>query len=546
MNLNPTSKKILWISLILLLVVLFGWQNLIELRAEEPRRAIVSLEMMINGDYVIPRINGWSYYNKPPLFNWIMIGFFYLFGSFEEWVVRLPSLLSIISLGVLHYFFSKKYFSKQVALFSSFAYVTAAEVLWYGSINSAEIDPLYSLVVYGQLIAIFHFYQQKKFWNLYLVSYLLVFIGFMLKGIPSLAFQALTILGMAAYYKDWRLLFKPAHFAGIILLFGLGFSYFYAYSLQDDWIGFLVRQYKEAAQRTGLETDFKDTLSQSLAFPFQMLKLLLPWSLLVLIFFQRGSLKKIGKNPFIVFAWIFIISNIWIYWISGDFKPRYYYMFFPFLLTLIFYAWEQLSDSSIPLKNISLGIMGVVMSLVALLLFALPFFDGLELIPNLVWRSSILGVLATASVYAYWKWDSKFASIVLFMAISRLALNLLYLPSWNNDPNLTYYREAVSEVLKITGDEPVYLSGSPYVFSSDASLGPLKFGEVVLETAPIINYNIPYYLTRSNGHIMQFTETLIPGNYYLLDKNLVDTTEYEILYYVEDWWKKKEYALIKP
>lgn len=546
MNLNPTSKKILWISLILLLVVLFGWQNLIELRAEEPRRAIVSLEMMINGDYVIPRINGWSYYNKPPLFNWIMIGFFYLFGSFEEWVVRLPSLLSIISLGVLHYFFSKKYFSKQVALFSSFAYVTAAEVLWYGSINSAEIDPLYSLVVYGQLIAIFHFYQQKKFWNLYLVSYLLVFIGFMLKGIPSLAFQALTILGMAAYYKDWRLLFKPAHFAGIILLFGLGFSYFYAYSLQDDWIGFLVRQYKEAAQRTGLETDFKDTLSQSLAFPFQMLKLLLPWSLLVLIFFQRGSLKKIGKNPFIVFAWIFIISNIWIYWISGDFKPRYYYMFFPFLLTLIFYAWEQLSDSSIPLKNISLGIMGVVMSLIALLLFALPFFDGLELIPNLVWRSSILGVLATASVYAYWKWDSKFASVVLFMAISRLALNLLYLPSWNNDPNLTYYREAVSEVLKITGDEPVYLSGSPYVFSSDASLGPLKFGEVVLETAPIINYNIPYYLTRSNGHIMQFTETLIPGNYYLLDKNLVDTTEYEILYYVKDWWKKKEYALIKP
>jgi 4-amino-4-deoxy-L-arabinose transferase-like glycosyltransferase len=50
--------------------------NIVELRGEEPRRAIVAMEMDITGEYVVPKINGWNYYNKPPLFNWVLAGLF--------------------------------------------------------------------------------------------------------------------------------------------------------------------------------------------------------------------------------------------------------------------------------------------------------------------------------------------------------------------------------------------------------------------------------------------------------------------------------------
>ncbi|MDZ7847761.1 MAG: hypothetical protein U5L96_13895 [Owenweeksia sp.] len=45
------KQRNLWILAgILLTIGLFGWQNVMELRAEEPRRATVSLEMLLTGE----------------------------------------------------------------------------------------------------------------------------------------------------------------------------------------------------------------------------------------------------------------------------------------------------------------------------------------------------------------------------------------------------------------------------------------------------------------------------------------------------------------
>ncbi|MDD4236878.1 MAG: hypothetical protein PHF99_12765, partial [Bacteroidales bacterium] len=43
--------------------------------SEERRRALVSLEMKLQKEYLSPTICGEAYYNKPPLFNWFLIPF---------------------------------------------------------------------------------------------------------------------------------------------------------------------------------------------------------------------------------------------------------------------------------------------------------------------------------------------------------------------------------------------------------------------------------------------------------------------------------------
>ncbi|MBF97968.1 MAG: hypothetical protein CMI36_03160 [Owenweeksia sp.] len=307
-----SQRNLVFLILGLLAVAVFGWLGYIELRAEEPRRAIVSLEMYLSGNWIVPQINGWTYYNKPPVFNWLMMLFFEITGSFSEWVVRLPSLLSYLVLGLLHYRYVKQYINQKVALFASLFWLTSADLLLYGSVNTGEIDPFYALVVYLQVIVIFKGFYHQKYWSLFLVSYLLVAVGFLTKGLPSLAFQVFTLLGGAIYFRKFRLLFGWQHICGILLLVVSCGAYLYLYDSRDDVLAFFVRQFKEASQRTGLETEFSDTALQFFTFPLQLVKLTLPWSLFLVFFFKKGFLKTLRQNAFIAFSVVFVLANIWI------------------------------------------------------------------------------------------------------------------------------------------------------------------------------------------------------------------------------------------
>ena len=58
---------------------------------DEAIRALVAYEMMLSDNYLVPTMRGDFYFSKPPLYNWILIGFFKLFGGVNEWVSRIPT-----------------------------------------------------------------------------------------------------------------------------------------------------------------------------------------------------------------------------------------------------------------------------------------------------------------------------------------------------------------------------------------------------------------------------------------------------------------------
>ena len=50
-----SSKTLIALIVVLLPASLFYGSNIMELRAEEPRRAIVAIEMFLSGNYLVPK-----------------------------------------------------------------------------------------------------------------------------------------------------------------------------------------------------------------------------------------------------------------------------------------------------------------------------------------------------------------------------------------------------------------------------------------------------------------------------------------------------------
>jgi len=210
-------RIILIFAIVLVIVDMLFFNHLVELRAEEPRRAIVAIEMLETGEYVVPHIHGETYYNKPPVFNWLLAGSMSVFGT-GEWAVRLPGALSYLLIGFIIFFVLKKQVSRESGVFGAFAFFTVSDLLFYGGVNLGEIDIFYSLIIVLQALVIYKYRQSEEYLKLFVLSYFLCAVGLLTKGIPSLAFQALTLLAYFLITKRFWKLFSWQHFVGISLL----------------------------------------------------------------------------------------------------------------------------------------------------------------------------------------------------------------------------------------------------------------------------------------------------------------------------------------
>ena len=544
---KATAKKILLIFCGLLALVLLAWNGVVELRAEEPRRAIVAMEMVLSGEYWVPQINGWSYYNKPPVFNWILACFFYLTGSFNEWTVRLPSILSFAGTAVLILAVARRYLNAKTALLAALFTLTSADLLFYGTVNAGEIDLFFSLLVIAQIMSIFVFYQRKQYFLLFFLSYLFAALGTLTKGPPSVAFQALTLLPWLIWHREWKLLFSWQHILNGLLFLGLVGGYFWVYDRYDDGLGFAVRLFKEAAQRTGLETTIWDTLAGLISFPGLLIKLMIPWSLFLVFWWRKDFWRQLKSNPFLKFCAIFLLFNLPLYWISGDHRARYLYMFVPIFCVLLAYFYTLSTTSHPRLHRFFRGLFGILIGLGSLAFLIPPFLPQMETISWLWAKSLLLLSSGLLCFWAYQKWKSQGLLIFLiFILILRLGMNLFYLPVIESQQAHLSYRQHVDKILEITNRQPVRWTGKrPYVFTSDASIGPLQLSEVKLTTAPLLAYQIPYYLTKETGQIMQYDTLPLPGHYYLADRKTLATDSLPILYEFRERWQQMDLVLFQ-
>lgn len=445
---------------------------------DEATRALVALEFMIRKNYIFSTINGEAYYNKPPLYNWLLVLLFNTSGRADEWILRLPAVASLLAFSVTIYFTMKKHVEPKIALLSAFAFLTFGRMLFYDSMLG-HIDILFSLILYLAIYSIFYFIVKERYFLLFPSAYFLTSLAFLMKGLPALVFLGLSLCITMFYFKKTKALFHPAHFAGIIIFLLIIGSYFLIYNKYNSSDDFLKTLWSESSKRTAFENNWKTSLSFLFIFPFEYLFHLMPWSLLIVTCFRRDFFTIAKNNPFIFFCLLIIAINIPIYWVSPETRPRYLFLLFPFVFSiLIYFYFKEGAEKQKFITSILLSVAFVVFVVMAFL----PFFAEIHAqisLKNL--KASILLITLIGIAYLFFKSGRKnLFYLPLALLIARIGFDLFVLPERATVSPEVQWKQDVVASARISKDLPLYIYKNSF-----------------------IKHNLTYYLTTQNKRILQ-------------------------------------------
>jgi len=458
------SKKFLIILILFsLFFALFLHLDYPFLRGEEQRRAVVAIECHESGNYIVPQLLGETYYNKPPMFNWVLAGFIFATGSFSEWVIRLPGVLALVVISLVLYGIVSRYLGKETGILSSLFLLTSADIFFFAVIYAGEIDLFYSMLVFFQVISVFYYFDKKEYFRLFVISYLFAAFGLLTKGFPSIAFQAFTLLAVCIWYRRWKLLFGWQHFAGIAVFGIIVGGYFYWYSLYGDVWAYLGNLFKETSQRSANEYSIGEIVLTLFVFPLQLFKLILPWSVFILFAFGRGRIRFIRSNKLLSFIMVFLIPNLIVYWISPELRNRYLYMFLPFIVVLPAVLYVNFASRQSVLNLWIERVFGVFIMLLAFFFILFPF---LKVLHTLEGHIVILPVIFSSVFLTLFVSYVRFSKqriylFILAVVMARIGHDYCVLPYLNNNYRSAGYVKQVETITAYTEGEPVNYYGKP-------------------------------------------------------------------------------------
>jgi 4-amino-4-deoxy-L-arabinose transferase-like glycosyltransferase len=94
---------------------------------DEPRVAEIGREMWRSRSWVMPRLNGEPFLERPPLYWWVQSAMFASAGSATPGLARLPSALFGFATVLLTFALARRYFGRETALLSGLVLLTTGE-----------------------------------------------------------------------------------------------------------------------------------------------------------------------------------------------------------------------------------------------------------------------------------------------------------------------------------------------------------------------------------------------------------------------------------
>jgi 4-amino-4-deoxy-L-arabinose transferase-like glycosyltransferase len=201
-----------WIDGILIfaafLLLTFGLGQYGLFEPHEGHFAGVAREMILQGNWVTPTLNGAPYLNKPPLLYWLIATSFRIFG-FQEFAARLPIALAGWGGVVLAWFWSRQLWG--VIASRATVVLLSTSVGWFIFAHQLLIDELLGTLLLGLMYCLWRLTVQPKSHGWFITAYILLGLAVLAKGILALAFWAAGCGAIALTHRRWQTLgiFRP-------------------------------------------------------------------------------------------------------------------------------------------------------------------------------------------------------------------------------------------------------------------------------------------------------------------------------------------------
>jgi len=445
------------LSALLVLPALLTNLGMLAFIDDEAIRALVTLEMMLSGNYITPTLQGEFYYNKPPLYNWMLIPLYSLFSKPEEWMSRFYTVLALLLFCFSIFRAFRPQYGARIAMLTALAFLTTGRVLFWESFLGL-IDMWFSLTMFGMFMVVYRGYARRAPLFLFACAYALAAAGFLFKGLPAIVFLGGTLLAGGLFFKQWRQWFSWQHIVGAGIFVSVVGGYYALYSqihpLEELWF----RLVDESAKRTPVQKSFTETIFHLVSFPFEVVYHFLPWTLFAGVFAVRSVRQALFQNKLTGFLLLTLGLNSIPYWLSPEVYPRYLLMLLPLLLGPSLFG-ARLLEKKYPaswrmLMNFFLGVMillvpASVLPMVWDRLAEIPFRFVKSLF-LLVGMTGLVGVAFRARRYVIW-------ALIPFLLLVRLGFDWFVIPDRVAHDLGHLSRQASIRIGELTRGEKLYI-----------------------------------------------------------------------------------------
>lgn len=166
--------------------------------ADEPRFALIVRDMVATGEWLLPRVGGDVYGDKPPLYFWLMGLGLLATGSLRV-AFLLPSLLSGLACLAMLYDLGRRLWNRETGLAAAFALLFTVQFVW--QVRQAQIDATLLFWCVLSLYGLVRHLLLGPAWGWYAVGWAAAGFGVITKGV---GFLPLLILIPFAVLRDQR------------------------------------------------------------------------------------------------------------------------------------------------------------------------------------------------------------------------------------------------------------------------------------------------------------------------------------------------------
>ncbi len=176
---------------------------------DETRYGEIPREMIASGNWVVPRLNGLDYFEKPVMGYWLVALSMKAFGQ-NAFAIRLPFALSVgLSAFLLYLLLSRFSKEKQTADIGLLIFITCFEVFVVGV--SSVLDAAFAMFISGIMVSFFFAYKAEKPIEqrlLLILSGIFCGLAFLTKGFLAFVLPIIIIVPFLFWEKNLKSIFQ--------------------------------------------------------------------------------------------------------------------------------------------------------------------------------------------------------------------------------------------------------------------------------------------------------------------------------------------------